>query len=93
MRVQAVSPVGIGSCILNSELISKYEKLNKELRAKRLGKTDAAESISYFSPSGIKSNLSDFTPEELRKMYANPLTAKTPVKIAYTIIQRLCNDF
>ena len=32
------------------------------------------------------------SPEELRKMYSNPMIAQVPVHIAYKILQRICDD-
>ena len=32
------------------------------------------------------------SPEELRKMYANPILAQVPIHIAYKILQRICDD-
>ena len=31
------------------------------------------------------------SPEELREIYAHPLSATIPIKVAYTIIQRICD--
>ena len=32
------------------------------------------------------------TPEELREIYANPISSRVPIKIAYTVLQRLCDE-
>lgn len=58
-----------------------------------MGKIVELKSISELSLYESNLNVPEFSMEEFRNMYANPIAARIPIKIAYTIIQRLSNDY
>ena len=40
----------------------------------------------------VKTYENTISPEELREIYANPILSHIPIKVAYTVLQRVCNE-
>lgn len=90
MYVTPVSAMGSGG--IDPILRKRYAALNRELRKKRLKENEGIDSLDLFLESEVESNEPILTVEELREINSNPLWKKTPIKIAYTVLQRLCDE-
>ena len=91
MCVGAVGSVGSGSSGIDLILIERYAALNKQLRLKRIKEVEEIESITAFESFEVQP-INNISPEELREIYANPILSRIPIKVAYTVLQRLCDD-
>ena len=93
MGVGAVGAVGsFGAGQIDPELISRYASLNKKLKLKRQGKTEGVESLIGDMHPRVEPFEATLTPEELREIYTHPVLLRTPIKIAYTVLQRICDE-
>ena len=92
MLVAAVSSVGGG--YIDPLLIERYAVLNAEIRRKRLEKQRGVDPLIGANHPRVETVQEPaMSPEELRKMYANPVLAQVPIHIAYKIMQRICDDY
>ena len=89
MCVGAVGAVGSGGGQIDPLLMERYAVLNRDLRLKRLKGKEGIEPISDIWFQNVEEVAPVLTPEELREIYSNPISSKTPIKIAYTVLQRL----
>lgn len=88
MCVEPISGIGTGCCGISPLLVEQYKKLNREIRKKRLSASVDIKSIS----NALYQNI-DFSPEEeLRETNAIRIFSNIPIKVAYTVIQRLCSN-
>ena len=93
MCVGAVGAVdSIGGGQIDPLLMARYEVLNRQLRLKRLREEEGVEPIVEIWLPKIEEAEPAITPEELHEIYANPIHIRTPIKIAYTVLQRLCDE-
>lgn len=92
MSVGAVGAVGSGGGQIDPLLMERYAVLNRDLRLKRLRKAKGIEPIDEIWLPKIEEVEPYLTPEELREIYANPISKRIPIKIAYTVLQRLCDE-
>lgn len=93
MFVGAVGAVdGIGGGQIDPLLMARYAVLNRQLRLKRIKEEEGVEPISEIWLPEVKEVEPALTPEELREIYANPISSRVPIKIAYTVLQRLCDE-
>ena len=91
MLVAAVSSV-VGGYI-DPLLIERYAVLNEEIRRKRIAKQRGVDPLIGANHPRVETVREPaMSPEELRKMYSNPIMAQIPVHIAYKIMQRICDD-
>lgn len=70
----------------------RYTALNRQLRLKRQKDKYDVKPISEIRLSKVEEVVSALTPEELREGYANPISSRIPIKMAYTVLQRLCDE-
>lgn len=89
MSVGAVSGVGAGSSGISPILIEQYKRLNKELKLKRLAAKRSVDPLIGDLQPRVETYEETISPEEIRYYNSHPLSAQIPVKIAYTIIQRI----
>ena len=73
-------------------LMSRYATLNKQLKLKRLREEVNIDPLDIVCIPRIESYETTLTVGKLREIYANPISKSIPIKIAYTILQRLCNE-
>lgn len=66
--------------------------LNRQLRLKRQKDKYDVKPISEIRLSKVEEVVPALTPEELREGYANPISSRIPIKMAYTVLQRLCDE-
>ena len=93
MCVGAVGAVGsVGGGRIDPILMERYAVLNRKLRMKRIKEEEGIEPLDEILLPKIEAVEPVLTPEELREIYANPISARTPIKIAYTVLQRLCDE-
>ena len=93
MCVGAVGAVGsVGGGQIDPILMERYVVLNRKLRLKRIKEEEGVESLDELWLPKVEAVEPALTPEELREIYANPISARTPIKIAYTVLQRLCDE-
>ena len=92
MCVGAVGAVGSGGGTIDPLLMERYAVLNRDLRLKRLREEGGIEPIGEIFFPEVKEVEPAFTAEEIRESYANPISQRVPIKIAYTVIQRLCDE-
>ena len=59
---------------------------------KRLREEENIDPLDTVCIPRIESYETTLTVEKLREIYANPISKSIPIKIAYTILQRLCNE-
>ena len=88
--VGAVDSVGGGR--IDPILMERYAALNRQLRLKRIKEEEGVEPLDEIWLPKVEEVAPVLTPEELREIYTNPILARTPIKIAYTILQRLCDE-
>ena len=95
MCVGAVGAVGSGGGTIDPILMERYAVLNREMRIKRLREEEGIDPIEpigeIFFPEE-KEVTPPLTVEELREIYTNPISKRIPIKIAYTVLQRLCDE-
>ena len=88
-----ISPVsGMGGGGVDPILKKRYAALNRELRKKRLKEKGEVDPLDLVLQPKVKSNESVLSVEELREINSNPLWKRTPIKIAYRFLQRLCDE-
>ena len=93
MCVGAVGAVGsVGGGQIDPILMERYAVLNRQLRLKRIKEEEGVEPISEIWLPEVKEVEPALSPEELREINANPFFIRTPIKIAYTVLQRLCDE-
>lgn len=92
MCVGAVGSVGSGSSGIDPILIERYKILYKQLRLKRIKKSKGIEPITELENFKVQRIENNISPEELREIYSNPILPRIPVKVAYRILQRLCDE-
>ena len=93
MCVGAVGAVGsVGGGQIDPILMERYVVLNRKLRLKRIKEEEGVESLDELWLPKVEAVEPALTPDELREIYANPISAQTPIKIAYTILQRICDE-
>ena len=92
MYVGAVESVSSGSCGIDPILIERYTALNKQLRFKRIKKDEEIEPTTELVNFKVQTIENHISPEELRIIYSNPILSHIPIKIAYTVLQRLCDE-
>ena len=89
-----VGPVGgvggVGGGI-SPLLIEQYKRLNREMKKKRLAAKEGVDPLIGDLHPRVEPFEYTVSPEELREIYAHPLSATIPIKVAYTIIQRICD--
>ena len=88
--VGAVDSIGGGQ--IDPILMERYVALNRDLRLKRLKKEEGVDPLSDIWSPEVEEVEPVLIPEELREIYANPITSRTPIKIAYTVLLRLCDE-
>ena len=88
--VGAVDSVGGGQ--IDPILMERYAVLNRKLRMKRIKEEERIEPLDEIWLPKVESVEPTLTPEELREIYVNPISARIPIKIAYTVLQRLCDE-
>ena len=95
MCVGAVGAVGSGGGTIDPILMERYAVLNREMRIKRQREEEGIDPIELigeiFFPEE-KEVTPPLTVEELREIYTNPISKRIPIKIAYTVLQRLCDE-
>ena len=89
MSVGAVSGVRAGSSGISPILIEQYKSLNKELKLKRLAAKRGVDPLIGDLLPRVETYEETIPPEEIRYYNSDTLSAQIPVKIAYTIIQRI----
>ena len=88
-----ISPVsGFGGGEVDPILRKRYAALNRELRKKRLKEKGEVDPLDLVLQPKVKSNEPVLSVEELREINSNPLWKRPPIKIAYTVLQRLCDE-
>ena len=92
MCVGAVGAVGSGGGQIDPLLMERYAVLNRDLRLKRLREEGGIEPIGEIFFPEVEEVTPPLTAEEIREIYANPISKRIPIKIAYTILQRLCDE-
>lgn len=92
MCVGPVSGVGGGGGGISPLLIEQYKRLNREMKKKRLEAKEGVDPLIGDLQPRVEPFEYTVSPEELRQIYSHPLSARIPIKVAYTIIQRL-SDF
>ena len=93
MCVGAVGAVGsVGGGQIDPILMERYAVLNRQLRLKRIKEEEGVEPISEIWLPKVEEVAPALTPEELREIYSNPISSRVPIKIAYTVLQRLCDE-
>ena len=92
MCVGAVGAVGSGGGTIDPILMERYAVLNRDLRLKRLREEGGIEPIGEFFFPEVKEVEPPLTAEEIRVIYANPISKRIPIKISYTVLQRLCDE-
>jgi hypothetical protein len=92
MCVGAVGAVGSGGGTIDPLLMERYAVLNRDLRLKRLREEGGIEPIGEIFFPEVKEVEPPLTVEEIREIYANPISKRIPIKIAYTVLQRLCDE-
>ena len=91
MCVGAVGAVGSGGGQIDPLLMERYAVLNRDLRLKRLREEKGIEPIGEVWFPEVEEVDPPLTAEEIREIYANPISKRIPIKIAYTVLQRLCD--
>lgn len=91
MCVGAVGSVGSGKSGIDPILIERYAVINKQLRLRRIKKEEKIEPLRN-DGFKVKTYENTISPEELREIYANPILSHIPIKVAYTVLQRVCNE-
>lgn len=91
MCVGAVGSVGSGSSGIDPILIERYAVINKQLRLRRIKKEEKIEPLRN-DDFKVKTYEKTISPEELREIYSNPILSHIPIKVAYTVLQRVCNE-
>ena len=92
MCVGAVGAVGSGGGTIDPLLMERYVVLNRDLRLKRLREKGVIEPIGEIFFPEVEEVTPPLTAEEIREIYANPISKRIPIKIAYTVLQRLCDE-
>ena len=92
MCVGAVGAVGSGGGTIDPLLMERYAVLNRDLRLKRLREEGGIEPIGEIFFPEVEEVTPPLTAEEIREIYANPISKRIPIKIAYTVLQRLCDE-
>ncbi len=90
-----VSPVSMfGGGGIDPLLAERYAILNEEIRRKRIEKQRGVDPLIGAAHPRVETvQEPSMSPEELRKMYANPVLREIPIHIAYKIMQRFCDDY
>lgn len=92
-----VSAIGsIDGSYIPHDLQQRYAKLNKKRKWKRILEAEGVDDLEKYLMSGFKNLPIQQEPEILNeqnnKTYSTPLSADIPIKVAYTVLQRVCDE-
>lgn len=87
MCVEPINGVGAGYSGISPLLVEQYKKLNREIKKKRLSASEDIVAISKISSQNI-----EVPSEEHRETNAISIFSNIPIKVAYTVIHRLCSN-